>query len=245
MRILICEDNRFLQTTLTELVTGQGHTVLAVTDNTFDGAQLAQRFWPDAVLLDLELETGLGRQTLCDLDVPERKFPLVVLTSYPRDLHPDIAAVTVVDKADMGALRAALVRLADGHEETHERRNANARVDPPPRTADFVDDPAPLFFAALDQAQADDALVVVRPPDGAELDALTKTCRKMIRDQDFLLRQPASVVILLFGGAEAAAAAVAARVIAAADDAGLVVTQAVITETEAPADAFLRATRGG
>lgn len=246
MRVLICEDAPSLQALLSTTVTEQGHTVLAVTDNTFEGAQLAQRFRPDVVVLDLELETGLGRDTINDLDLPERKFPIVVLSAYAREVHTDLPGVAVVDKADVGAFRAVLVRLAKGEGvgETQERRHASPRVDIPPREGAYVDDPPPMFYAALEHAQADDVIVVVRPSDPARLGELAKSCRAVIRVQDFLLRQPSYLVALLFGGGEPAALAVAARVGTLGQKGDPQVSSALITADDHPADVFAKATKG-
>src|SRR5713101_10043957 len=157
MRIVICEDDPFVRSVMHDLAEQHGHEVIAETDNALEVVQLADRFKPDLVVLDLAVQWGSGRAALAELVTA--RHCVVVFSAFGDSIAADFLDVVIVDKPDFEALVAAIQRVAASGRD--DRREQSPHSVPLPRRPSDADDPSTTFYAALGTAEPGDALLAV------------------------------------------------------------------------------------
>ena len=87
MRVLIADDHALFRDSLKSLLTARGHHVAAEAKNGREAVEMAKRFKPDVVLMDLMMPEvdGLTATKLISADLPEVK--VVVLTASDDDAN--------------------------------------------------------------------------------------------------------------------------------------------------------------
>ena len=247
MRIVVCDDDSFMREMVESLVRSAGHEVLGVADTTAAAVGLIQAGRPEAVVLDL----SLGFNT--DFDIIDAASSVGARAIvFTRNADADIlaryaVAPAVVAKPDLEALEQVLLRL-DRDETVHEvvehdRRRKPARAADGPIPTGLSD--AQAFFEAINGAQADDALVGLDVPAGAE--AVADEVGRRLRDTDrVLLMLPRAVRVFLPGGGDEGVASVLERIrsiqVVTSD---CQVASVIVRAGEHGADAFERLKREG
>jgi CheY-like chemotaxis protein len=244
VRIVACDGDPFMLETVESLVRSTGHDVLGLADTTPAAVGLIEMGRPDAVVLDL----SLGYNT--DFDIIEASISVgaraIVFTQNAdaEILGKYSVAPAVVVKPDIDALEQVLRRLgrdASGQVMEQDRRCRPAVVpEGPPSTGP---DDAQAFFEAVNGARAEDALVTLDVPRGAE--AIAAEVGRHVRDTDrVLLMLPRAVRVFLPSGGEPAVRSVLARIRRLRlDTNGWRVASAVVQEGENGAAALERVKR--
>jgi CheY-like chemotaxis protein len=241
VKIVVCDDDHFMLETVESLVRSTGHDVLGIADTTPAAVDLIETGRPDAVVLDL----SLGFNT--DFDIIEAAISVgaraIVFTQNAdaEILGRYSVAPAVVAKPEIGALEQVFRRLgrdAGGHVTEQDRRRRPVVVPEGPRSTG--PDDAQAFFEAVNGARADDTLLTVEVPLGAE--SIAAEVGRQLRDTDrVLLMLPGAVRLFLPGGGEAAVASVLARIRNLRDDTSeWQAASVVVAEGEHGAAAFER-----
>jgi CheY-like chemotaxis protein len=242
LRVLICDDDPSARAMVRLVAEERGDVVIAETEQANEAIDLFERFHPDVLVLDLALRWGAGADVIDAVRRSDVPCAIVVFTAFAgSDVEERAPVVAVVEKPGFD-------RLGDVLGELPSRTTASAadRRRWEDRTAGFrrgpgvISDPAPEFYAALADACPGDALLMIRPSNPIDLAVLGPAVRKTLRAQDWMLVQPRMLVALLVGGNPAAVPSVRRRLPPLAADCE--VYDAVIGDSEEPADALLRLT---
>ena len=235
LRVVVCVENEAERRATTSLIESAGHSVIAETDVAFQAGDVAEQFEADALVIDLRVRVELGRDPLSDLDRPDRAYHLIVMADFPREIEPR-PAVSVIGRADDHGLMNALERLTDARGS--ERRRAPAR-ERPARDPSSLYDGSAAFYEALNAGTAGDLLVAVTLDNPDRMDAVATACRKVMRFEDYILRQSTQLVLLLIGVEPAHAESVVGRLESSWDGPDhLRVAWRQLGETDVPADLF-------
>src|SRR5579872_1832951 len=97
--MVVCEDDAVLRTVIRDAAEAQGCRVLAETDHALDAIDLARRFHPDAIVVDLALRVGTGMDVVTEVVNGGLSSALIVYTAFAHTMEGVPPGVTVVDKA--------------------------------------------------------------------------------------------------------------------------------------------------
>jgi len=166
MRVLICDDDAVLRRVVGGVARSAGHEIVAECDNATDAIELTERLAPDAIVLDLALAVGTGREVLDSLRGTELRTRVLVFSAFAADRGAllDGGASAVVDKPDFEGLEQVLAAWAAQPSETGgERRRDRTQRRMPESTARSPGglEPDGDFYAALGAVEAGDALLVL------------------------------------------------------------------------------------
>lgn len=201
LSVVVCDDDRVLRGTVSDLCTEAGLEVVAETDSGTDAVELVRRFGVDALVLDLSLPDGSGEQTLTALQELEPQPVVVIFTAYASDPARLIrlGAREVVEKPDFGRLTTVLEAVATqaagntAAAEAGERRRTSRVVEPPPalwRSPSGISSTADLASSIRRTTEGDALLLVaVHGLDKLEADVgrnlaadCLLTCGRLLRD---------------------------------------------------------------
>jgi CheY-like chemotaxis protein len=151
--VVVCDDDRILRGTVSDLCTEAGLEVVAETDSGTDAIELVRRFGVDALVLDLSLPDGSGEQALAALRELDPQPAVVVFTAYASDPARLIrlGAREVVEKPDFDRLASVLAAVAEqgiaagAATDPSERRRTSRPVEP---LADLWRSPSGISTAA-------------------------------------------------------------------------------------------------
>ena len=208
MRAVVCEDDPGLRSIISALVTEAGHVVIAETDNASDARRLAADFLPDLVVADL-MVSGTSN-LLRELDVEGRTWKIVVFSAVAEQVSTTLPGVIAVQKPDFEHLRSVLAKLADADDRPAERRRSPG-TRPAVRRSSPWDEPQ-TFYEALQAVKEGETLVMALVRDRLGTDEFAAHCRRVVRQQDLMLRRVDGVVLLLDVRDEATATRVVARI---------------------------------
>lgn len=237
---VVCDDDRVLRQTISDLCESAGLQVVAETDSAPDAVALVRRFGVDVLVLDLSLGDASGETALESLRDVQPHPTIVVFTAYaaqPADLLR-MGAYEVIEKPGLQRLAATLERIAapGGHAEgdaaalQEERRSTSRAVESlvqlwrsPSGISSAVD-----LARTLDSAVDGDAILLLAVRGLDELDervgpvlladcrlAPARLLRQTLRTQDLVHEVPVidGFAAVLRGGDARAAAAAWARLL--------------------------------
>lgn len=249
MRVVLCDDEAYMQEAIEALVARTGHEVAGVADTSAAAMGLIEVGRPDAVILDLALGFDSDFDLISSaIDVDAR----VIVFSYHADaevLQRYTKRPIVIAKPDLTALEQALGQLANGGGaidiELDLRDTVTDRRHGPPRAATGpiptgIED-AQAFFEAVNDAQPGDGMLSLDIRSAGDAPRVATDVARHVRETDRVLALSTSVRVYLPGGGEQAARALMERVAAA--DAGLASTEVVsivVAVGEDGPDAFER-----
>lgn len=195
MNVLLVDDDPIVRSAVRGLVESQGGEVLAEADTAMTAIEIAERFRPDVVVLDLALAAGDGLEVLRRVRESLPVALVVVFSAYVDAAQPFAGQrVRIVEKPAFDRLDAALsVVLDDEPAADADRRRAARRaaaVDPGRR-----DDPA-AFYEALAAAHPGDAVLAI-PTGEADPRELADKARRAVRDTDLVTIRRDLIVLLL------------------------------------------------
>src|SRR6266545_3193347 len=173
MRVLICDDDAVLRRVVGGVARSAGHEIVAECDTATDAIELTERLAPDAIVLDLALAVGTGREVLDSLRGTELRTRVLVFSAFAADRGAllDGGASAVVDKPDFEGLEQVLAAWAAQPSETGgERRRDRTQRRMPESTARSPGglEPDGDFYAALGAVEAGAALLVGGRAIGAQ-----------------------------------------------------------------------------
>ena len=165
MRMLICDDDSVLRRVVGGVARAAGHEVVAESDNARDALDLAERFAPDAIILDLALAFGTGAQVMEGLKERGLAIHVLVFSAFASDRAAllEAGATVVIEKPDFDGLEQVLRAWTDLPGTGRERRRDGLPRLLPNSTSRSPGglEPDRDFYAALGAALAGDALMVV------------------------------------------------------------------------------------
>lgn len=137
-RILVVEDDAFLQTLIADTLTGAGFEV-RVAGNAAAAKSVMSDFDPDAAVLDIELGNGPTGIDLAELIV--RQFPqtaIIFLTHLPDPRFVGVDSSSIPNKAayirkETITERGALVKIVESTLREGSSRNKKLRTDLDPK----------------------------------------------------------------------------------------------------------------
>ncbi len=131
---LVCDDDPVVAGVVSHLLEEHGWESTCAITSAFDAIDLAERFHPDLVVLDVALLGMSGLEALPRIHAVSPTTRIIVLSSYDEALHLalDVGATAVFAKSDLVGLQAALFRLApmDGEESPAEQREDDVEASP-------------------------------------------------------------------------------------------------------------------
>ncbi len=96
MKIIIVEDEAIIRLDLREILVEAGHEVIAEARNAKDAIEVIERLQPDAIFLDVQLDTGNGCDVLKAF-ADKRIAPIIMVTAFSRD-------VVIAQAQELGAM---------------------------------------------------------------------------------------------------------------------------------------------
>lgn len=91
MKIVVAEDDELIGELLAEMLATMGHTVCAIESTEAGTVEAARRFWPDLLIVDLQLSPGSGVEAV-DQIVRGQPTPHILVSgniARLRELRPD------------------------------------------------------------------------------------------------------------------------------------------------------------
>lgn len=195
MNVLVVDDDPIVRSAVRGLVEARGGQVLAEADTALTAIDVAERFGPDVLVLDLALAAGDGLEVVRRLRESLPTTVLIVFSAYVDAAQPFAGQrVRIVEKPAFDRLDAALGAVVD------EDRGADADRRRAPRRAAAVDpsrrdDPA-AFYEALANAHPGDAVLAI-PTGEADPRELAGKARRAVRDTDVVTIRRDLIVLLL------------------------------------------------
>ncbi len=249
MRVVVCDDDPGVRSTVAALVEAQGGVVVAEGGDSLQAISAIEAESPNLVVLDLSLAYGMGSDVL---DVArQRRCRVVVFSAFTDDLQTSSLSpgTLVVDKPDFmeleRVLAACAAEVARPPDERSNRRRLTSEASD--RSESVAIDDAYGFYEALAQGGPGDVLLALRTPatpGWLDAGALAATVRNVVRTDDLVLSAEHHAQVMLLAGAEMGAAAVLARLQRVWDHTGsggtIEAAFVVIAKGEEPGDAFER-----
>ena len=235
LRAVVCDDDAVVRSVVGDLIEERGGEVIADTERSADAIVLADRFTPNAVVLDLGLGVGSGMDVLHHFAGRGDAPAIVVFTAFDGIVdHPAVSKV--IRKPEFGQLGRALDGITQLRVQRSDRRRSTRPLPTPvDRDAVGIDDTA-AFYQLLVEAQPDDALIAVSTEGLDPMDAALAV-RRVLRTDDRLTQRRGWLVALLVGGGAVGPGAVAQRLTGEIPDVGERFRAAAAGD--APAEAFV------
>jgi CheY-like chemotaxis protein len=241
VQIVVCDNDVFLREMVESLVRTTGHEVLGVADTTADAVGLIEAGHPDAVVVDLSLGYNTDFDVIAAANAVGARAIVFTHNADAELLSRYEIAPAVVPKPDLVALEDLFHRLGvdeQDHAREQDRRARPARAAEGPAPTGVSD--AQAFFEAVNGARAEDALVSIDVPLGAE--AVADEVGRRLRDGDrVLIVPPRAVRVFLPAGGDEGLSSVLERIrgihVVTSD---CLVASVIVREGEHGADAFER-----
>lgn len=247
VRVVLCDDDDLMVGPVEDLIVRLGHDLVGVAGTTAGSIGLIQHAKPHVVVVDPAIGYNSDFDVV-DAAIEAGAVPVVfshgagglALDRYER--RP-----LLVEKPDLVGLEQTISRLDLDESEsvaTQERRQrpTRAAAGPPPTNAGD----AQSFYEALNDVVAGDALLSIELPSEDRQGAapLGETLLPALRGTDRLLATAAAVRILLPAGGEEGITSMLRRIAAVVElPTGTVLRSIVVSDGEAPMDAFDRLKR--
>ena len=94
-KVLIVEDEQIVAEDIREKLELSGYSVVGITDSGREAIELAKRYQPDFVMMDIHIKTDLNgvESAICIQGLFEQTIPIVFVSGYSLEEYPEIGAV--------------------------------------------------------------------------------------------------------------------------------------------------------